>query len=94
MSGLPSLSRAAWLKAPSLQRLFSVIAEAGGEARVAGGAVRNALLHLRQVGLVVRTKTRDEAGYSLPLYALTRAGIEAALAATKHNDLSTERNST
>jgi poly(A) polymerase len=40
----PSLSRATWLKAPSLQRVFAVIAEAGGEARVAGGAVRNALL--------------------------------------------------
>ena len=43
-------------------------------------AVRNVLLHLRQAGLVVRTKSRDEAGYSLPLFALRRAGIEAALA--------------
>jgi poly(A) polymerase len=44
MTGLPSLSRARWLKEPSLQRVFALIAEAGGEARVAGGAVRNALL--------------------------------------------------
>ncbi len=44
MSGLPSLARAAWLKAPELQRVFGIIAEVGGEARVAGGAVRNALL--------------------------------------------------
>jgi poly(A) polymerase len=44
MSDLPSLARTAWLKAPSLQRVFKVIAAAGGEARVAGGAVRNALL--------------------------------------------------
>ena len=44
MSKLPSLSRARWLKEPSLQRVFSLVAEAGGEARVAGGAVRNALL--------------------------------------------------
>jgi poly(A) polymerase len=44
MNGLPSLADAAWLTAPSLQRIFAAIAEAGGEARVAGGAVRNALL--------------------------------------------------
>jgi len=44
MSKLPSLTRARWLKEPALQRLFALVAEAGGEARVAGGAVRNALL--------------------------------------------------
>ncbi len=44
MSKLPSLSRTRWLKEPSLQRVFALMAEAGGEARVAGGAVRNALL--------------------------------------------------
>ena len=44
MSKLPSLTRARWLKVPSLQRVFALVAEAGGEARVAGGAVRNALL--------------------------------------------------
>ena len=44
MSTLPSLSRARWLKEPSLQQVFALVAEAGGEARVAGGAVRNALL--------------------------------------------------
>ncbi len=40
----PSLARAKWLRAPSLKRIFAVIREAGGEARVAGGAVRDALL--------------------------------------------------
>jgi poly(A) polymerase len=44
MSKLPSLSRARWLKEPALQRVFGLVAETGGEARVAGGAVRNALL--------------------------------------------------
>lgn len=44
MTALPSLARAKWLKEPGLQRIFSVIKDAGGEARVAGGAVRNALL--------------------------------------------------
>ena len=43
MTKLPSLARARWLKEPSLQRVFALVAGAGGEARVAGGAVRNAL---------------------------------------------------
>lgn len=40
----PSLSSEAWLTDPALRRVFAAIAAAGGEARVAGGAVRNALL--------------------------------------------------
>lgn len=44
MTELPSLAAAAWLTEPALQRVFAAIAGAGGEARVAGGAVRNALL--------------------------------------------------
>lgn len=44
MSELPSLARAPWLTDPALQRVMTAIAEAGGEARVAGGAVRNDLL--------------------------------------------------
>lgn len=44
MTKLPSLARARWLKKPSLQKVFALVAAAGGEARVAGGAVRNALL--------------------------------------------------
>ena len=41
---LPSLAGAAWLADPRLQRLLAALAADGGEARVAGGAVRNALL--------------------------------------------------
>jgi poly(A) polymerase len=41
---LPSLARAKWLKEPRLQQVLAAIAAAGGEARVAGGAVRNALM--------------------------------------------------
>lgn len=44
MTKLPSLARARWLREPGLQQIFEVIAAVGGEARVAGGAVRNALL--------------------------------------------------
>jgi poly(A) polymerase len=35
---------AKWLKAQGLQSVFGLIAAAGGEARVAGGALRNALM--------------------------------------------------
>jgi poly(A) polymerase len=35
---------AKWLKEPALQRVFAIIAAAGGDARVAGGAVRNAIM--------------------------------------------------
>lgn len=44
MTKLPSLSSETWLKDPTLRRVFAALAAAGGEARVAGGAVRNALL--------------------------------------------------
>ncbi|MEM7067583.1 MAG: CCA tRNA nucleotidyltransferase [Pseudomonadota bacterium] len=33
-----------WLKAPKLQRLFDLLTADGGEAMIAGGAVRNALM--------------------------------------------------
>lgn len=44
MTSLPSLASADWLQAPPLRHIMAVIAAAGGEARVAGGAVRNALM--------------------------------------------------
>ena len=44
MSPLPSLKDEAWLNDPALKHVFAAIRKAGGEARVAGGAVRNALL--------------------------------------------------
>lgn len=40
----PSLSRKDWLKDGALRRVFDALAAAGGEARVAGGAVRNTLM--------------------------------------------------
>jgi poly(A) polymerase len=40
----PSLKREGWLNDSSLRRVFDAIERAGGEGRVAGGAVRNALM--------------------------------------------------
>lgn len=39
-----SLSDAAWLNEPRLQEVMRVIAKAGGDIRVAGGAIRNSML--------------------------------------------------
>jgi poly(A) polymerase len=41
---LLSLEKEAWLREPHLQQVLAVIAKVGGEARVAGGAVRNAVM--------------------------------------------------
>ena len=41
---LPSLAGAPWLAEHRVQRVFALLSAAGGEARVAGGAVRNALM--------------------------------------------------
>ncbi len=58
---LPSLGRAKWLRAASLQRVFKAIAEAGGEARVAGGAVRNALHKIPVADVDLATTLAPEA---------------------------------
>ena len=46
MKAAPPRIRARWLRAPALTRIFAAIRAAGGEARVAGGAVRNAIMGL------------------------------------------------
>lgn len=45
-SKLPSLANARWLADPAVRRVFAVLESAGEEARVIGGAVRNALMDL------------------------------------------------
>ena len=44
MTVSPTLESASWLKTQPVQHLLNVLEAGGGEARVAGGAVRNALL--------------------------------------------------
>jgi poly(A) polymerase len=57
---LPSLARAPWLIEPRLQAVLAVL-NTGGETRVAGGAVRNALMGLpiRDVDLATTLEPRD-----------------------------------
>ena len=60
MTTLLSLARAPWLRAASLQRIFAAIGNAGGEARVAGGAVRNALLGIPVADIDLATNLSPE----------------------------------
>lgn len=56
---LPSLRDAEWLRDASLQRVLAVLAN-GGAARVAGGAVRNALIGLPVADIDIATTHRPE----------------------------------
>lgn len=60
MTRPPSLARAPWLTAPSLKRVFAAIRGAGGEARVAGGAVRNALMKIPVADVDIATTLTPE----------------------------------
>ena len=71
MTALPSLADEPWLKVPSLQKVMNVIADAGGEARVAGGAVRNALLN--------EPVTEVDIASTLPPEAVTRICTAAGM---------------
>ena len=57
---LPSLADRDWLKAPSTQKVLAALASAGHEARVVGGAVRNALLGVAVVDIDIATPAAPE----------------------------------
>lgn len=52
--------RADWLKDEDLQRLLAVLGEGGEEARIAGGAVRNALIGQTVSDIDIATTTRPD----------------------------------
>jgi poly(A) polymerase len=72
--------RGSWLKSPDLQKLFRAIAKAGGEARIAGGAVRDALMR-RPVGDVdlATTLTPEQV-----VAAARKAGFKTAPTGIEH----------
>jgi poly(A) polymerase len=72
MNRLPSLARARWLKEPELKHIFAAIAAAGGEARVAGGAVRNALLGQPIADIDLATTLAPE----MAMAACAKAGLK------------------
>ncbi|MCO5146011.1 MAG: CCA tRNA nucleotidyltransferase [Aquamicrobium sp.] len=57
MSAVSLVGRAEWLDNSDLQRLLHVLCEDGEEARIAGGAVRNALLGLDVSDIDIATTT-------------------------------------
>ena len=57
MSGATIAGRAKWLKDADLQRLLAALSQGGGEARIAGGAVRNALLGEEVADIDIATTT-------------------------------------
>jgi poly(A) polymerase len=68
---LPSLASADWLRDPALQRVFRALAATGGEARIAGGAVRNALMGEPVADIDIAT--------TLPPHMVMKAGEAAGL---------------
>lgn len=61
MSGQTSIAgKAAWLEAPALQLLLAALNQDGEEARIAGGAVRNALLGQEVCDVDIATTNRPE----------------------------------
>jgi poly(A) polymerase len=69
VTSAPQLGAVSWLKDPALSRLLACLNRDGEEARIVGGAVRNALLHL-PVGEI------DVATTALPQEVMRR--VEAA----------------
>ena len=43
---IPSLAKAEWLNRPATAKVFAALEAEGAEARIVGGAVRNALMGL------------------------------------------------
>jgi poly(A) polymerase len=80
MKKLPTLARARWLREPGLRKIFAAIAAAGGEARVAGGAVRNALLRLPVADVDLATTLSPER----VIEACTAAGMKVAPTGIAH----------
>lgn len=66
---LPSLKGAAWLADPHLQAVFDALGAQGGEARIAGGAVRNALMKLPVSEIDLATTEPPERTMVLAEYA-------------------------
>lgn len=57
---MTSVAGEPWFQDPALQRILSLLNDDGGEARVAGGAVRNALMSLAVADVDIATTLRPE----------------------------------
>jgi len=79
----PSLADAEWLAAPAVRRVFAVLNGDGKEARVVGGAVRNALMGLPLADIdFCTTATPDQVAARAEA-----AGIKVAPTGVEHGTL-------
>ncbi|MGB3387987.1 MAG: CCA tRNA nucleotidyltransferase [Pseudaminobacter sp.] len=84
MSGQPSIAgKAKWLDAPALQRLLAVLGQDGEEARIAGGAVRNALMGQEVSDVDIATTNRPEQTIRLA----EAAGFKAVATGAAHGTI-------
>ncbi len=79
--------KGSWLRQPSLQALFAAIAAAGGEARVAGGAVRDALMGRKVGDIDLATTLRPEA----VMKAARKAGFKTVPTGIEHGTVTVMR---
>jgi poly(A) polymerase len=77
---MTSVAREAWFQDAALQRVLALLNGNGGEARVAGGAVRNALMELPVADVDVATTLRPEA----VMERAVAAGIKAVPTGIEH----------
>ena len=83
MTTVSIADRAPWLKDAALQRLLAVLGEGGEEARVAGGAVRNALLGEDAGDIDIATTTLPDETVS----RAKRAGFKAIPTGYEHGTI-------
>ncbi len=69
-----------WFRSPSLQRVLELLNSEGGEARIAGGAVRNALMGLPVADVDIATTLLPEA----VVERAAQAGIKAVPTGIEH----------
>ncbi len=80
---LPDLAGAGWLTAPAVKRVFAVLTDEGAEARIIGGAVRNALMGVPVGEIDFGTTATPEVVAALA----EAAGIKVAPTGIEHGTL-------
>jgi poly(A) polymerase len=88
VSGTASIAGAKWLKSSTLQKLLGALGEGGEEARIAGGAVRNALLGKPVADVDIATTTVPEE----TIKRVEAAGFKAVPTGAEHGTITVVAN--
>jgi poly(A) polymerase len=89
LAKFPSRFKPKWLATPALKTIFREISLAGGEARVAGGAVRNTLMKLPPGDIDIATTLAPEAVtkvFSSKGYLVIPTGLKHGTVTVKVNE--------